>query len=261
MDTQFEKNRNLAFSEKLRSLMKDRKNDRGKPITQEELASAIFSSRSSVAKWLSGENYPSDPSLASLCEFFGVPPTFFDPEEGELIYMDEERHKELDQLCRRTADHIGLRESLVQFVKETPALADLVASVSWVHSVVNPPDSRVPDNGSAFQYVTSSGARFYLPDDVLYMLRCVQRDLEEYSAFLIRKYSPVISAHYLSSEQEKKSPDYLPPVSRFARDLEGFSALSPDESSMISIFRLLNEKDRIELVKQAAHMTHKARKK
>ena len=261
MSTQFEEQRKRLFAEKLKSLMSGRINSRGKPLTQDDLASALHASRFTVTGWLNGRAYPSGSYVSSLCEFFGVPPTFFDPEEGELVYTDEARHKELNQLCRKTADRIGLRESLVQFIKETPALADLVASVSWVHSVVNPPDSRVPDNGSAFQYVTSSGARFYLPDDVLYMLRCVQRDLEEYSAFLLRKYSPVISSHYLSSEQERKSPDYLPPVSRFSRELEGFSALSPDESSMVSILRLMSEKDRKELVKQAAHMIHKARKK
>ena len=254
MDTQFKKNRNLAFAKKLRSLMKDRKSDRGKSVTQEELASAIFSSRSAVAKWLSGENYPSDSSLASLCEFFGVPPTYFDPAEDELIYTDEQRHRDMENLCRRAAAHIGLSESLLRFIKESPGLADLVISASWVNPVINPPDSKVPDNGSAFQFESSSGVRIYLPDEVIYMLRCVQRDLEEYAAFLIRKYSrTIVDAH-------KSSGGNVSPSVSFALDLDGMASLSPDESSMISIFRLLDEKGKKELAKQAAHIAHKNRK-
>lgn len=258
MIAQFEQNQRDAIGKKLRELMENwRAAHPGEKLTDETLGKAIRASREAVNGWKNGKTFPSGDYLSDLCSFFGVPPTFFDQAEDELIYTDEQRHRDLDQLCRRTADHIGLRESLVQFIKETPALADLVASVSWVHSVVNPPDSKVPDHGSAFQYVSSSGARFYLPDDVLYMLRCVQRDLEDYAAFLVRKYSGLI----VDAHKAPAGTDHGPsPVVRFALDLDGMASLSPDESSMVSIMRLLDEKGKVKLAEYAAHIAHDNRK-
>ena len=261
MVSQFEQNRRDALGKKLRELMdRWRAAHPGEKLTDDTLAAAVHASRESVNGWKNGKAFPSGTYLSDLCSFFGVPPTYFDPADDELIFTDEQRHRDIENLCRRAAAHIGLTESLLRFIKESPGLADLVISASWVNPVVNPPDSKVPDNGSAFQFESSSGVRVYLPDDVLYMLRCVQRDLEEYASFLIRKYSQVISSHYQASEKDRRSADYVPPVSRFALDLDGMASLSPDESSVVSIFRLLDEKGRKELAKYAAHIAHKNRK-
>lgn len=255
MVSQFEQNRRDALGKKLRELMENwRAAHPGERLTDDSLAAAVNASREAVNGWKNGKTFPSGTYLSDLCSFFGVPPTYFDPAEDELIYTDEQRHKDIESLCRRAAAHIGLSESLLRFIKESPGLADLVISASWVNPVINPPDSKVPDNGSAFQFESSSGVRIYLPDEVIYMLRCVQRDLEEYAAFLIRKYSrTIIDAH-------KSSGGNVSPSVSFALDLDGMASLSPDESSMISIFRLLDEKGKKELAKQAAHIAHKNRK-
>ena len=250
-----EESKKMIFAKKLKSLFDDwKENHPG--FTQEALGRAVNAERVTVNGWLHGKTYPSGSYLESLCEFFSVPPTYFDASEDELIYTDEQRHKDLEQMCRRAADHVGLSESLVRFVRECPALADLVISASWVNPVVNPPDSKVPETDSPYQFTSSTGVRIYLPDDVIFMLRCVQRDLEEYAAFLIRKYSQPISDYYRpSADQERISP-----LSVFAKDLDGMSALSPDESSMVSIMRLMDDQGRIELAKQAAHIVHQIRK-
>lgn len=62
----------MQFNEKLKKL----RNDKG--LTQAELADKVFVSRSAVAKWESGLGLPSDESLTTLAEFFGV-------EKGELL--------------------------------------------------------------------------------------------------------------------------------------------------------------------------------
>lgn len=259
MVPQFEQNKKAAFAKKLRGLMDGWEKSHDRKLTQGELAAAVFVSRESLNGWLQGKTFPVDSAVSGLCAFFGVPPTYFDPEEDELIYTDEERHKELDALCRSRAEKIGLSESFVQFCKERPSLADLLISASWVNPVVNPPDSKVPDSDSVYQFRSSSGVRVYLPDDVLYMLRCVQRDLEEYSAFLIRKYSKTISAYY-----QHQGGNPLPPVRQFALDLKGVPSLSADESALVDMFRLMDEKSRKKwadsAAESAAHNYHKAKK-
>jgi transcriptional regulator with XRE-family HTH domain len=247
MVSQFDKNRKTAFARKLRGLMEGWEKSHGKKLTQGDLAAAVFVSRESLNGWLQGKTFPVDSAISGLCTFFGVPPTYFAPDEEELIYTDEERHKELDARCRKIADRIGLSESLLQFCKERPDLADLLISASWVNPVINPPDSKIPDSDSVYQFVSSSGVRVYLPKDVLYMLRCVQRDLEEYSSFLIRKYSQTISEYY-----QRQDEDSLPPARKYALDLEGMPSLSADESLLIDAFRKMDSKNREEFIKSAA---------
>ena len=56
----------MEFNEKLQQLRKQ------KEITQEELAEAIYVSRTAISKWESGRGYPSIDSLKALSEFFGI---------------------------------------------------------------------------------------------------------------------------------------------------------------------------------------------
>lgn len=56
----------MEFNEKLQELRKQ------KGITQEELAEALFVSRTAVSKWESGRGYPNIESLKALSKFFSV---------------------------------------------------------------------------------------------------------------------------------------------------------------------------------------------
>ena len=56
----------LEFNEKLQELR------RKKGITQEELASALFVSRTAISKWESGRGYPSIESLKAIAKYFSV---------------------------------------------------------------------------------------------------------------------------------------------------------------------------------------------
>ena len=66
----------MEFNEKLQKLRKS------KGLTQEELAQAIFVSRTAVSKWESGRGYPNIDSLKGLAKFFCVT-------VDELISPDE----------------------------------------------------------------------------------------------------------------------------------------------------------------------------
>lgn len=66
----------MEFNEKLQELRKS------KGMTQEELAQAIFVSRTAVSKWESGRGYPNIDSLKALAKYFSVT-------VDELISPDE----------------------------------------------------------------------------------------------------------------------------------------------------------------------------
>ena len=56
----------MEFGEKLQELRKSKK------LTQEELAQAIYVSRTAVSKWESGRGYPSIDSLKAISAYFSV---------------------------------------------------------------------------------------------------------------------------------------------------------------------------------------------
>lgn len=56
----------MEFGEKLQELRKN------KDMTQEELAEALYVSRTAISKWESGRGYPSIDSLKEISRFFSV---------------------------------------------------------------------------------------------------------------------------------------------------------------------------------------------
>ena len=83
----------MEFHEKLQELRKNR------GLTQEELAAALFVSRTAVSKWESGRGYPSIDSLKDLSGFFSV--TIDDLLSGDKLISiaKEENRSNLQRLC------------------------------------------------------------------------------------------------------------------------------------------------------------------
>ena len=76
----------MEFGEKLQELRKSH------GLTQEELAEALYVSRTAVSKWESGRGYPSIDSLKEISKFFSV--TIDDLLSGEkLISLAEKENK------------------------------------------------------------------------------------------------------------------------------------------------------------------------
>ena len=73
----------MEFHEKLQELRKSR------GLTQEELAEALYVSRTAISKWESGRGYPSIDSLKEISKYFSV--TIDDLLSGEALISIAER--------------------------------------------------------------------------------------------------------------------------------------------------------------------------
>lgn len=83
----------MEFHEKLQQLRKSR------GLTQEELAEALFVSRTAISKWESGKGYPSIDSLKEISGFFSV--TIDDLLSGErlLSVAESENRTNIRKMC------------------------------------------------------------------------------------------------------------------------------------------------------------------
>ena len=83
----------MEFHEKLRELRKNR------GLTQEELAEALYVSRTAISKWESGRGYPSIDSLKEISSYFSV--SIDDLLSGEklLLIAEKENKSNIRTLC------------------------------------------------------------------------------------------------------------------------------------------------------------------
>ena len=76
----------MEFQEKLQELRKQ------KGLTQEELAAALYVSRTAISKWESGRGYPNIDSLKAIAKYFGITVDVLLSGE-ELLTLAEEDNK------------------------------------------------------------------------------------------------------------------------------------------------------------------------
>ena len=83
----------MEFHEKLQDLRKSR------GLTQEELAEALYVSRTAISKWESGRGYPSIDSLKEISNYFSV--TIDDLLSGEklLSLAEKENKQNIRSIC------------------------------------------------------------------------------------------------------------------------------------------------------------------
>ena len=83
----------MEFNEKLQELRKQR------GLTQEELAEALYVSRTAISKWESGRGYPNIESLKAVAKFFSVTVDEL-LSSGEALTLAEEDHKRKESHAR-----------------------------------------------------------------------------------------------------------------------------------------------------------------
>lgn len=117
----------MEFYEKLQELRKSR------GLTQEELAEALFVSRTAISKWESGRGYPSIDSLKEIAGFFSV--TIDELLSGEklLSIAEKENQSNMQNLCRMLAGAIDLFYFLLIVLPLYPKSMDgFIASVNLI---------------------------------------------------------------------------------------------------------------------------------
>ncbi len=117
----------MEFHEKLQELRKSR------GFTQEELAEALFVSRTAISKWESGRGYPSIDSLKQIAGFFSV--TIDELLSGEklLSIAEKENQSNMQNLCRMLAGAIDLFYFLLIVLPLYPKSMDgFISSVNLI---------------------------------------------------------------------------------------------------------------------------------
>ena len=89
----------MEFNEKLQELRKQ------KGITQEELAAALFVSRTAISKWESGRGYPNIESLKAIAKYFSVTVDQL-LSSDQLLTVAEEDKRQSEKSFRNTATGI-----------------------------------------------------------------------------------------------------------------------------------------------------------
>lgn len=83
----------MEFHEKLQELRKN------KGLTQEELAEALYVSRTAVSKWESGRGYPNIDSLKEISKFFSVSIDDLLSSEKLLSIAEKENKSNIRNMC------------------------------------------------------------------------------------------------------------------------------------------------------------------
>ena len=83
----------MEFSEKLQELRKN------KGLTQEELAHALFVSRTAISKWESGRGYPNIDSLKEISVFFSVAIDDLLSSEKIIHIAERENKTNIQNIC------------------------------------------------------------------------------------------------------------------------------------------------------------------
>lgn len=108
----------MEFHEKLQGLRKNR------GITQEELAEALYVSRTAVSKWESGRGYPSIESLKALAGYFSI--TIDELLSGEKILSiaEEENRANIRGVCDLLFGMVDVSSFLLIFLPLYPNMVN-----------------------------------------------------------------------------------------------------------------------------------------
>ena len=124
----------MEFNEKLQELRKSR------GLTQEELAEALYVSRTAVSKWESGRGYPNIDSLREISVFFSVTVDDLLSSEKLLSIAEKENKSNIRKLCNLLFGVVDLCSLILILLPIYPNTVDgFVYSVSLLqYSQISP---------------------------------------------------------------------------------------------------------------------------
>ena len=125
----------MEFHEKLQELRKSRS------LTQEELAEALFVSRTAVSKWESGRGYPGIDSLKEIARFFSVTVDELICPEEIISAAENEKKDFISRYLTLICGVLDILPAILLFIpafgngagsRETVALSGLDGISSWI---------------------------------------------------------------------------------------------------------------------------------
>ena len=125
----------MEFHEKLQELRKSRS------LTQEELAEALFVSRTAVSKWESGRGYPGIDSLKEIARFFSVTVDELICPEEIISAAENEKKYSIRRYLTLICGVLDILPAILLFIpafgngagsRETVALSGLDGISSWI---------------------------------------------------------------------------------------------------------------------------------
>lgn len=128
----------MEFSEKLQELRKSRS------MTQEELAEALFVSRTAISKWESGRGYPSIDSLKEISRFFSVTIDDLICSDEIITVAENDKREFVSKYVSLICNALDILLAILLFIpafgngsdsSETVSLFRLTGINSWVKSV------------------------------------------------------------------------------------------------------------------------------
>ncbi len=114
----------MEFHEKLQELRKS------KGLTQEELAEALYVSRTAVSKWESGRGYPSIDSLKEISRFFGVTIDELICPQEMMTAAENDKRQSIGRYISVICNALDLLTAVLLFLPVFGNGADSPASVS-----------------------------------------------------------------------------------------------------------------------------------
>ena len=118
----------MEFNEKLQELRKN------KGLTQEQLAEALFVSRTAISKWESGRGYPNLDSLKEISRYFSVTIDDLICSEEIIIAAEDEKRACIDKYIALICCTLDTLMVLLLFLPVFGNSADTPASVTLFES-------------------------------------------------------------------------------------------------------------------------------
>ena len=128
----------MEFNEKLQELRKRRS------LTQEELAEALYVSRTAISKWESGRGYPSIDSLKALSRFFSVTIDELICSDEMLTVAENDRRSLVSKYVSLICGALDILPAMLLFIPAfgngsaspvTVSLFDITGLSPWVKAV------------------------------------------------------------------------------------------------------------------------------
>ncbi len=191
LERQFEENQKVVFSKRLKEILQRREPKE----TLDTLAELFNVERTTVNNWKHGRTLPGKAKRRNIAKALGVPENYFEADYTltDRDLADERYHWQMDQHYSGCGDEIGLSEHFVAFIRDNELFADIISNLQHIDIGLNSLDPRVPQTKSAYQFTTKAGERFYINEYVIYILRALQGDVENYIHMLLFRYEHILA--------------------------------------------------------------------